>query len=69
MGLFFEKNIFGAITAVFNSFIISLNELGPIILIIAIMVALSKALEANNAIQYMVRPFSRVIKNSNTAFL
>ncbi len=62
MGLFFEKNIFGAITAVFNSFIISLNELGPIILIIAIMVALSKALEANNAIQYMVRPFSRVIK-------
>ena len=68
MGLFFEKNIFGAITAVFNSFIISLYELGPIILIIAIMVALSKALEANNAIQYMVRPFSRVIKNSNTAF-
>ncbi|AXU28812.1 TPA: hypothetical protein ACKONR_002593 [Clostridioides difficile] len=68
MGLFFEKNIFGAITAVFNSFIISLNELGPIILIIAIMVALSKALEANNAIQYMVRPFSRVIKKSNTAF-
>ncbi|EMJ5409429.1 hypothetical protein [Clostridioides difficile] len=68
MGLFFERNIFGAITAVFNSFIISLNELGPIILIIAIMVALSKALEANNAIQYMVRPFSRVIKNSNTAF-
>lgn len=68
MGLFFEKNIFGAITAVFNSFIISLNELGPIILIIAIMVTLSKALEANNAIQYMVRPFSRVIKNSNTAF-
>ena len=68
MGLFFEKNIFGAITAEFNSFIISLNELGPIILIIAIMVALSKALEANNAIQYMVRPFSRVIKNSNTAF-
>ncbi|MCI9977190.1 hypothetical protein AB8L61_12155 [Clostridioides difficile] len=68
MGLFFEKNIFGAITAVFNSFIISLNELGPIILIIAIMVALSKALEANNAIQYMVRPFSKVIKNSNTAF-
>ena len=68
MGLFFERNIFGAITAVFNSFIISLNELGPIILIIAIMVAFSKALEANNAIQYMVRPFSRVIKNSNTAF-
>lgn len=68
MGLFFEKNIFGAITSVFNSFIVSLNELGPIILIIAIMVALSKALEANNAIQYMVRPFSRVIKNSNTAF-
>jgi|GEM_PF-5847799 len=40
LGIFYNKTLFGAIGAVFNSFIISLNELGPIILIIAIMVTL-----------------------------
>ncbi len=68
LGIFYNKTVFGAIGAVFNSFIISLNELGPIILIIAIMVALSKALEENNAIEYMVKPFSKVIKNPTSAF-
>lgn len=68
LGIFYNKTLFGAIGAVFNSFIISLNELGPIILIIAIMVALSKALEENNAIEYMVKPFSKVIKNPTSAF-
>jgi len=32
------------------------------------MVALSKALEENNAIEYMVKPFSKVIKNPTSAF-
>lgn len=68
LGIFYNKTLFGAIGAVFNSFIISLNELGPIILIIAIMVALSKALEENDAIEYMVKPFSKVIKNPTSAF-
>lgn len=68
LGIFYNKTVFGAIGAVFNSFIISLNELGPIILIIAIMVALSKALEENDAIEYMVKPFSKVIKNPTSAF-
>ncbi|WP_330372514.1 hypothetical protein [Metaclostridioides mangenotii] len=68
LGVFYNKTVFGAIGAVFNSFIISLNELGPIILIIAIMVALSKALEENDSIEYMVKPFSKVIKNPTSAF-
>ncbi|WP_304340789.1 hypothetical protein [Metaclostridioides mangenotii] len=68
LGVFYNKTVFGAIGAVFNSLIISLNELGPIILIIAIMVALSKALEENDSIEYMVKPFSKIIKNPTSAF-
>lgn len=68
LGLFYTQSIPQATNAVFNSLIVSLNELGPIIIIIAVMVALSKALEDNDAINYMVKPFSKVIKNSTTAF-
>lgn len=68
LGLFFTKSIVGAMTGVFQSFVIALNELGPIILIIGIMVALSKALEENNAIDFMCRPFGKIIKNSTSAF-
>ena len=68
LGLFYTQNITGSLGAVFNSFIVSLSELGPIILIISIMVALSKALETNNAINYMIKPFSKFIKNPTTAF-
>lgn len=68
LGLFYKQSLFGGIGAIFNSFIISLGELGPVILIIAIMVALSKALEENNSIHYMVKPFSKIIKNPTTAF-
>ena len=69
LGLFYTHNIAGSLGAVFNSFIVSLNELGSIILIISIMVALSKTLEKNKAINYMVKPFSRFIKNPTSAFL
>ncbi|MDY2736607.1 hypothetical protein [Intestinibacter sp.] len=68
LGLFYTNNIAGSLGAVFNSFIVSLGELGPVILIISIMVALSKALETNHAINYMIKPFSRFIKNPTTAF-
>ncbi|RDY29112.1 hypothetical protein CHL78_002060 [Romboutsia weinsteinii] len=68
LGLFYTQSISGAVGAIFNSCIIALNELGPTILIITVMVALSKALEDNNAIHYMVKPFAKVIKNSTTAF-
>lgn len=68
LGLFFTKNFVGALNGVFNSFVVALNELGGIILIIGIMVALSKALEENHAIDFMVKPFAKVIKNPTTAF-
>ncbi|MGM9533993.1 MAG: hypothetical protein ACI3VR_02025 [Intestinibacter sp.] len=68
LGLFYTNNIAGSLGAVFNSFIVSLGELGPVILIISIMVALSKSLETNNAINYMIKPFSKFIKNPTTAF-
>lgn len=68
LGLYYTQSIPQSMNAVFNGLIVSLNELGPIIIIIAIMVALSKALEDNDAIYYMIKPFSKVIKNSTTAF-
>ena len=69
LGLFYTQSIPQAINAVFNALIVSLSELGPVILIISVMVALSKALEDNNAINYMIKPFSKVIKNSYNSIL
>ena len=68
LGLFYTQSITQSTNAIFNALIVSLNELGPIIIIISVMVALSKALEDNDAIYYMIKPFSKVIKNSTTAF-
>lgn len=68
LALFYTNNIASSIGAVFNGLIISLVELGPVIMIISIMVALSKSLESNYAIEYMIKPFSKVIKNETTAF-
>ena len=68
LGLFYKKSLVGAMVGVFTSFTVALNELGGIILIIGIMVALSKALEENNAIDFMVKPFAKLIKNSTTSF-
>jgi hypothetical protein len=68
LGLYYTNSISGALGAIFNSFIIALNELGPVILIIGIMVALSKALEENNAINFIVKPFAKYINNSTAAF-
>lgn len=68
LALFYTSNVSASIGAVFNGLIISLKELGPVIMIISIMVALSKSLEDNYAIEYMIKPFSKVIKNETTAF-
>jgi hypothetical protein len=68
LALFYTGNIAKSVGAVFDGLIISLVELGPIIMIISMMVALSKSLEDNYAIEYMVKPFSKVIKNETTAF-
>lgn len=68
LSVFYTQSVVGGVEAIFNSFITSLGELGPVILIISIMVALSKALEENHSIHYMVKPFSKIIKNPTTAF-
>ena len=68
LGLYFTNSFTGALNGIFNSFVVALNELGGIILIIGIMVALSKALEEINAINFMIRPFVKVIKKPVTAF-
>lgn len=68
MGLYFTENFVSALAGVFNSFIVALNGLGGIILIIGIMVALSKSLEENNAIDFMIKPFAKIIKSSTSAF-
>lgn len=68
IGLYFTSSFVGALNGIFNSFVVALNELGGIILIIGIMVALSKALEEINAINFMIRPFAKIIKNPVSAF-
>ncbi|XTR39139.1 hypothetical protein ACQQ2T_07045 [Paraclostridium tenue] len=68
LALFYTNNLAKSVGAIFDGLIISLGELGPIIMIIAIMVSLSKTLEDNYAIEYMVKPFLKVIKNETTAF-
>ncbi|MGL5715728.1 MAG: hypothetical protein ACRCX2_22085, partial [Paraclostridium sp.] len=68
LAFFYTNSLSASVGAVFNGFIISLRELGPVIMIISIMVSLSKCLEDNYAIEYIVRPFSKVIKNETSAF-
>lgn len=68
ISLFYTRNIASSVGSIFNALIISLVELGPVIMIISIMVALSKSLQDNYAIEYMIKPFSKIIKNETTAF-
>lgn len=68
LAFFYTNNVVASVGAIFNSLIIALIELGPIILIISIMVSLSKTLEDNSSIEYMVKPFSKIIKNETSAF-
>ena len=59
LGLYYNKSLTGALGAIFSALNVALNELGPVIIIIGIMVALSKALEENKAIDFMVGPISK----------
>ncbi|MBQ6631118.1 MAG: hypothetical protein IJH55_03170, partial [Romboutsia sp.] len=68
LGLYYNKSLIGALGSIFSALSIALNELGPVIIIIGIMVALSKALEDNKAIDFMVGPISKVVKNPTSAF-
>ena len=68
LGLYYTRDLIGALGAIFSALSVALNELGPVIIIIGIMVALSKALEENKAIDFMVGPISKVVKNSTRHF-
>lgn len=69
LGLYYDRSLIGALGAIFSALNVALNELGSVILIIGIMVALSKALEENKAIDFMVNPISKVVKNPTSEFL
>ena len=68
LGLYYNKSLIGALGAIFSALTVALNELGSVIIIIGIMVALSKALQENRAIDFMVEPISKVVKNPTSAF-
>ena len=68
LGVYYNKSLIGALGSIFSALSVALNELGPVIIIIGIMVALSKALEENKAIDFMVGPISKVVKNPTGAF-
>ena len=68
LGVYYNKSLIGALGSIFSALSVALNELGPVIIIIGIMVAISKALEENKAIDFMVGPISKVVKNPTGAF-
>ena len=68
LGLYYNKSLTGALGSIFTSLSVALNELGSVIIIIGIMIALSKALQENKAIDFMVGPISKVVKNPTSAF-
>lgn len=68
LGFYHNRSLIGALISIFLALNVALNELGPVILIIGIMVSLSKALEENKAIDFMVGPISKVVKNPTSAF-
>ena len=68
LGLYYDRSLIGALGSIFSALNVALNELGSVILIIGIMVALSKALEENKAIDFMVNPISKVVKSPTSVF-
>ena len=68
LGIYYNKSLIGALGSIFSALSVALNELGSVIIIIGIMVALSKALEENKAIDFMVGPISKVVKKPTGAF-
>lgn len=68
LGLYYKNSIAGALLGIFTSLMVALGELAPIILIISIMVALSKALEEYNAINLIISPISKRVKTADATF-
>ena len=68
LGLYYNRSLVWALGSVFTALGVALNELGSVIIIIGIMVALSKALEESKSIDFMVGPISKIVKNPTGAF-
>jgi len=68
IALISTKSISASLISIFNSFIYSITELLPTILIISIIAGLSKALSYTGISKVMIEPFSKFIKNDFIAF-
>ncbi|OON99881.1 MAG: hypothetical protein ATN35_10365 [Epulopiscium sp. Nele67-Bin004] len=68
LGLYFTRNPVLAISVVFTSFIIVFEDFLPIIILIAIMIALSKTLHESYVSHYMMQPLAKFMKTPAQAF-
>jgi len=68
IALISTKSIPASLISIFNSFIYSITELLPTILIISIIAGLSKALSYTGISKVMIEPFSKFMKNDFIAF-
>lgn len=68
MGLIFYGNVIKAIQVLYNAVLYAGKEFLGIIMVIALVVAMSKALSALGADEIMVRPLKKVIRTRKVAF-
>lgn len=62
LGTAFSGGVIGGAQAVFNSMLYAMGDLGDIMLVIALMVAMLKSLEAMGADQMMIAPAAKLLK-------
>lgn len=68
MGLAFSGNIIKTIQIMYNALVVSASEFLGIIVVIALVVSMSKALACIGADELMIRPLARMIKTRKIAF-
>ena len=68
LGTAFSGGVIGGAQAVFNSMLYAMGDLGDIMLVIALMVAMLKSLEAMGADQMMIAPAAKLLKTPRVAF-
>ena len=68
LGTAFSGGVIGGAQAVFNSMLYAMGDLGDIMLVIALMVAMLKSLEHMGADQMMIAPAAKLLKTPRVAF-
>lgn len=68
MGLAFSRNVITAIQILYNSIVTSGTEFLGIIVVIALVVAMSRALGQLGADELMIRPLKKVVRTQKVAF-